>query len=138
MRTNEEILNEIHSVKNHKKTTQHIYKHSINKYCELNKLSLAELIEEAEKEEEQGIRWKHRTLKRRLLNFRKYLMDNYYYNTVSNTFTPVLVVYKYFEIEIHNLPRIDKKVIIIPNLSVLKIYQIKKLFVKQLIYVLLP
>lgn len=29
MRTNEEILNEIHSVKNHKKTTQHIYKHSI-------------------------------------------------------------------------------------------------------------
>lgn len=109
MRTNEEILNEIHSVKNHKKTTQHIYKHSINKYCELNKLSLAELIEEAEKEEEQGIRWKHRTLKRRLLNFRKYLMDNYYYNTVSNTFTPVLVVYKYFEIEIHDLPRIDKK-----------------------------
>jgi len=56
MRTNEEILNEIHSVKNHKKTTQHIYKHSINKYCELNKLSLAELIEEAEKEEEQVIR----------------------------------------------------------------------------------
>ena len=109
MRTNEEILNEIHSVKNHKKTTQHIYKHSINKYCELNKLSLAELIEEAEKEEEQGIRWKHRTLKRRLLNFRKYLTDNYYYNTVSNTFTPVLVVYKYFEIEIHDLPRIDKK-----------------------------
>lgn len=104
----------------------------------MNKLSLAELIEEAEKEEEQGIRWKHRTLKRRLLNFRKYLMDNYYYNTVSNTFTPVLVVYKYFEIEIHDLPRIDKKVIIIPNLSVLKIYLIKKLFVKQLIYVLLP
>ena len=138
MRTNEEILNEIHSVKNHKKTTQHIYKHSINKYCELNKLSLAELIEEAEKEEEQGIRWKHRTLKRRLLNFRKYLMDNYYYNTVSNTFTPVLVVYKYFEIEIHDLPRIDKKSIIIPNLSVLKICLIKKLFVKRLIYVLLP
>lgn len=55
MRTNEEILNEIHSVKNHKKTTQHIYKHSINKYCELNKLSLAELIEEAEKEEEQEL-----------------------------------------------------------------------------------
>ena len=109
MRTNEEILNEINSVKNNKKKTQHIYKHSINKYCELNKLSLAELIEEAEKEEEQGIRWKHRTLKRRLLNFRKYLMDNYYYNTVSNTFTPVLVVYKYFEIEIHDLPRIDKK-----------------------------
>lgn len=115
MRTNEEILEEIHQVKNHKKTTQNIYKYAIEKYCKLNNKTLDELITEAENEEEQGIRWKHRTLKRRLLNFRKHLIDNYYYNTVNNTFTPILVVYHYFEIEIHELPRLDKKNYINPS-----------------------
>ena len=114
MRTNEEILEEIHQVKNHKKTTQTIYKYAVEKYCKLNNKTLHELITEAEQEEEQGIRWKHRTLKRRLLNFRKQLVDNYYHNTVNNTFTPILVIYHYFEIEIHDLPRLEKKNFINP------------------------
>ena len=55
MRTNEEILEEIHQVKNHKKTTQTIYKYAVEKYCKLNNKTLHELITEAEQEEEQGI-----------------------------------------------------------------------------------
>lgn len=109
MKTNEEILEEVHILKNHKKATQHIYKFATKLYCELNQLSLYELIQEAEAEEEAGIRWKHRTLKTRLLKFRQYLMENYYFNTVNNTLAPILVIYKCFEIDIPPLPRIDKK-----------------------------
>lgn len=109
MKNDKELLNDFTTTRNLKPTTIESYTIFIKNYTTQQQKSMVELIKEAEKEEEQGIRWKHRTLKRRLLNFRKYLMDNYYYNTVSNTFTPVLVVYKYFEIEIHDLPRIDKK-----------------------------
>lgn len=109
MKTNEEILEEVHILKNHKKSTQHIYKFATKLYCELNQMTLHELITEAEDEEEKGIRWKHRKLKTRLLKFRQYLMENYYFNTVNNTLAPILVIYKCFEIDIPPLPRIDKK-----------------------------
>lgn len=109
MKTNEEILKEVHLLKNHKKATKHIYKFATKLYCELNQMTLHELITEAETEEEKGIRWKHRKLKTRLLKFRQYLMENYYFNTVNNTLAPILVIYKCFEIYIPPLPRIDKK-----------------------------
>ena len=60
MKTNEEILEEVHILKNHKKSTQHIYKFATKLYCELNQMTLHELITEAEDEEEKGTRWKHR------------------------------------------------------------------------------
>ena len=72
-------------------------------------MSLEELLEEAELEEEQGIRWKKRKLKRRLITYRQFLIDNYPINTVKTMFNPITAIYKYYEIEILDIPKISPK-----------------------------
>ena len=76
MKSNEDILNEIHQAKTHSLSSKKIYKNAVKQYCQQQKLTLSELIQEADKEEEQRIRWRDRKLKQRLLNFRQYLIKN--------------------------------------------------------------
>ena len=52
----------------------------------------------AELEEEQGIRWKKIKLKRKLLRYRQYLLENHSLNSVRTFFYPIIYIYKYFEI----------------------------------------
>ena len=106
---NNELLEELHSVKNHKYSTRKVYRFAVNKYTKFCNMSLEELLEEAEREEEEGVRWKKRKLKRRLLSYRQYLIENFAYHTVRSNFTPILSIYRYYEIEILDLPRINKK-----------------------------
>ena len=107
MKTNEEILEEIHTHKNHKWNTQRKYKYAVQKYCKFQKKTLHELIKEAETEEEKGIRWKHRKLKKRLLDYRQWLVENYAKNTINANFIPILVIYEFHEIELQKLPKIS-------------------------------
>ena len=67
---NEQLLEEIHIVKNHSDCTKLVYKQAVGKYTAFCEKSMEELLEEAEDEEDKGVRWKKRTLKRRLLSFR--------------------------------------------------------------------
>ena len=62
-----ELLNEIHMVKNHSSNTKRIYKIAVEKYTSFFSMSLSELLEEAELEEDQGIKWKKRKVKRKIL-----------------------------------------------------------------------
>lgn len=107
-----ELLNEIHLVKNHSDSTKKIYEIAVGKYTKYFSMTLAELIEEAELEEEQGIRWKKRKLKRRLLAYRHYLLENYSLNSVRTFFYPIIYIYNYFEIEVPDMPKINKKGVI--------------------------
>ena len=109
MRSNEDILNEIHHAKAHQKSAKKIYKNAVKQYCKYNQLSLDKLIQEADKEEEQGIRWKRRKLKQRLINFRQYLIENYKKNTIQSYFNAIKSIYHYYEIEIYELPALNKK-----------------------------
>ena len=52
-----------------------------------------------------GIRWKHRTLKKRLIEFRSYLYDKHAVTTAKGRFSKLLAFYRHFEIEIHPLPK---------------------------------
>ena len=112
---NDELLTEIHIVKNHSEGTKKLYKLAVKRYTEFHSMSLEELIEEAELEEEQGIRWKKRKLKRRLLTYRQYLLENYALNTVRAMYNPIRYIYKYYEIEILDLPEINKKAVNSPE-----------------------
>ena len=109
MKSNEEILQEIHHAKSHSKSSKKIYKNAVKQYCKYNKLSLTELIKEADEEEEAGIRWKNRKLKKRLIDFRQELIKNYKKNTIQSYFNAIRSIYHYFEIEIHDLPALNKK-----------------------------
>lgn len=115
MRSNEDILNEIHHAKAHQKSAQKIYKNAVKQYCEYHQLSLYELIQEADQEEEKAIRWKNRKLKTRLISFRQHLVEKYKKNTIQSYFNAIMAIYHYFEIEIHELPKLNKKNINIPE-----------------------
>lgn len=114
--TNTEIANEISLMKNHSKQTRKIYRRVINYYSEFNNMSMEELIEEADKEEENGVRWKKRKIKQRLLRFRQHLVDeNYTKATIKQYFTVVKAVYRHYEIEIHNIPTLNERNVNIPE-----------------------
>lgn len=104
-----EILYEFTQVRNLNKRTVYGYKNAIKLYTDFNKMSLSELLKEAEIDEETGVRWKNRKLKQRLLNFRTFLQKHYLISTVKVHFQRILTVYRHFEIEIHNLPQINLK-----------------------------
>ena len=85
-------------------STRNGYIVSVRLYESLNHLTLDELIQEAEREEEDGIRWKHRTLKKRLINFRKYLTESFKESSAKQYFSKIKSIYHHFEVEIGKLP----------------------------------
>lgn len=85
-----------------------VYEHALNKYVEFNGMTLKELILEADREEDDRIRWKLRTLKHRLIDFRNYLIDyGYAKETINTMMKRVTTFYRHYEIEIHHLPRVN-------------------------------
>lgn len=104
-RTNQDILNEMHTGKNHAENTKRKFKVTIDSYCGFHKRTLEELLTEADTEEEQKIRWKKRKLKQRLLDYRRHLVDNNYSKqTIQTYMTNLLTLYRYFDFELEKLP----------------------------------
>lgn len=107
-RTNEEILNEMHTGKNHAENTKRKFKVTTDSYCEFHQMTLEELLNEADEEEEQKIRWKKRKLKQRLLTYRRHLLENNYSKqTIQTYMTNLLTLYRYFDFELEKLPSIS-------------------------------
>ena len=115
MRRDEEILEEIHYAKGHSKSAEKIYRNATKIYTKLNQASLHELIDEADLEEEERLRWRDRKLKTRLIKYRQHLITHYKKNTVSSYFNAIKSIYKYYEIQIGELPSINKKTLNIPK-----------------------
>lgn len=90
--------------RNLSKETRRRYKTILKKYALFNDMSLEELLDEADKEEINGVRWKNRKLKTRLIEFRKYLYNSLRSSTAKMYFISVVSFYRHFEIEIHKLP----------------------------------
>ena len=114
MKSNEDILNEIHHAKAHSKSSQKVYHNAVKQYCRQQGQTLYELIQEADQEED-GIRWRDRRLKKRLIEYRQLLITQYKQNTVHGYFTAIKSIYNYYEIEIGTLPRINKMQLNIPE-----------------------
>lgn len=105
----DEILQYYSETRNLKKGTFIQIKLYLKEYSTYFNMPLQELLTEAENEEEKGIRWKHRQLKKRLLEYRNYLFKKHAYSTANVRFRNILTFYKHFEIEIHNLPSYNIK-----------------------------
>ena len=85
-----------------------VYQHALQKYTDFNGMTLSQLIDEADDEEEDRIRWKRRTLKTRLMDFRNYLIDyGYAKETINTMMKRVTTFYRHYEIEIHHLPKVN-------------------------------
>lgn len=105
----EKILKNIAKTRNWAFKTKQSYINALNVYVKFNNMSFYDLLKEADKEEELGIRWKNRKLKSRLMEFRTFLHENYIFSTAKVYYQRVLTLYRHYEIEIHNLPQISTK-----------------------------
>lgn len=104
-----ELIEEFAKARNITARTLYGYRHVFKTYKEYTGKQLTELLKEAEKEEEEGIRWKHRTIKKRLIGYRNYLQDKYCVSTVKLNFSRLLTFYRHHEIEIHDIPSFNTK-----------------------------
>ena len=76
--------------RNLRKTTIKEYARSLNQYCNFINKNPMELIEEAEVEEDNGIRMKNWEIKRYILDFKHDLLErNLRYNTIKKTLAVV-------------------------------------------------
>ena len=104
----EEHIKKISNNRNLSQHSQKALRNTLKHYTRLNQLTLDELITEAETEEEKGIRWKHRKLRERLIQYQNHLLHNYKYNTTKLYMTMIKTWYHEHEIEIGKLPPINK------------------------------
>lgn len=109
MMTNEELIQDYIISRGLKENTYYTMKSVLTLYSEFNEMSLKDLLEEADTEEEKGIRWKKRTLKKRLINFQNYLHKQYNISSVKSYMTRVKSFYSHHEIAIGKLPSINEK-----------------------------
>lgn len=64
-----------------------------------------------QKKRKTGVKWKLSSLKRRLIEFRHYLLENYAYNSYVTIFNCIINIYQYYDIEINKLPKLNHKAI---------------------------
>ncbi len=105
------ILNQLFLDRNiTKKTTQETYIIPTKQYEKVHKKTIEELIQEADKEEEEMIRLKNRKIKTRLLKFRQYMIQQgLSKNTIRIRMTRITTIYRHFEIELPKLPPFQLK-----------------------------
>lgn len=82
------------------------YKQAIRNYTKSQGLNLKELLEEAEEEEDNGTRLKHRTLKKRIITFQNYLLHDKGLSrpTIEKQLGNIKTIYHHYEIQIPNIP----------------------------------
>ena len=106
---NSEVLEKFVFDRNLKNSTKREYKACIDKFTSLFNMGMKDLLSEAEAEEEEGIRWKKRKLKNRLIEYRSFLAKDYYSSTVLGEISRIQTIYRHFGIEIHDLPKLSIK-----------------------------
>ena len=87
----------------------------LNHYSTYQHMTIEELLDEADMEEEVGIRWKKRTLKQRLINYMNYLKKEMLLSSARTYHTLIKGFYLHHEIEIGPLPRWNERNAKIPE-----------------------
>lgn len=104
----ESIFKEFIKDRNLSKSSEKIYYKAFKRYTQTQNLTLQELYTEADNEEEERIRAKNRTIKKRIKNFRQWLIDNKYKpNVIKDYVGKVNTFYAHFEIETPTLPPVQ-------------------------------
>lgn len=106
---NNELIKNLSISCNHSDETQRIYRLALRKYSEFFNQDLHELLSEAEEDENNGIKWKHRRVKTKLIEYRYHLLKKYALNTVKKHMTAITKFYRFYDIEVQQLPRINDK-----------------------------
>ena len=101
MMMSEELLKRFYSNRNIKYSTLKSYRSAIAKYEFFHDMDMGFLMDEAILEEDEGIMLKNRKIKKRLLDFRSFLLDSdLAISTVRTYFSRIKTLYRHFEIEL--------------------------------------
>ena len=106
------LLEEFCLVRNIKEKTKKGYKTALEKYINLTGKHIEELLEEAEEDEENINSLKKRRIKKHLLKYRMYLVDEYTSGyTIRTYFNKVKTFYRHNEIQLPYIPplKLDKE-----------------------------
>ena len=109
MRTDEQLLEDFQKRRNLKPSSMRQYKTVLKRYSEYNNMSLVDLLNEAEIEEDERIPQRRRTLTTRLLGFRNHITETYKKNSVKSMMTKTITLYTTYGLEIPKLPRQSEK-----------------------------
>lgn len=109
MTTNNEYLNEYIQTRGLSPKTYNSLKSVLKHYCKFQQSNLDDLLEEADLEEEAGVRWKKRKLKKRLTAYMNHLKATMDINSAVTYFIMIKTFYQHHEIEIGKLPAWNKR-----------------------------
>ncbi|WP_304123606.1 integrase [Methanosphaera cuniculi] len=92
--------------RNLKKNTKKCYESSLKSYTEFHEMTISELFEEALEDEKNIHLIKNRNIKRRMIDYRNYLLEqkNMTTSTIKTYISKIRTFYSHFEIEIPDLP----------------------------------
>jgi len=106
---NDELLKNLSISCNHSKGTTFNYEIALRKYCNYFGMELKDFLKEAEEDEMNGVKWKHSRLKSKLIEYRHHLFQNYALGTVRKEMNCIIFFYKFYDIEILSLPKVNDK-----------------------------
>ena len=98
------IINQMFTERNSSTKTKETYLRSIKYYETLTGHTIEELIQIADQEETQNIRWKNTMTREWLLKYRDHLYHKYNISTAQLYLTAILTTYRHHEITIPTLP----------------------------------
>lgn len=103
------IIDTFFKQRNSSENTEIRYRIYFKKYETFTGHTMAELIQIAEHEENNNIRWKNTRTREWILGYREHIYNNYCLSTAKSQITPILTFYRHFEIEIPKLPYYSEK-----------------------------
>lgn len=103
------IINQMFTERNSSTKTKETYLRSIKYYETLTGHTIEELIQIADHEETQNIRWKNTMTREWLLKYRDHLYHKYNISTAQLYLTAILTTYRHHEITIPTLPYYSTK-----------------------------
>ena len=109
---NQEIIDDLATTRKIKKSTKRRYQLVLNTYSEFHNMTLEELLDEADREEEERVRRKKRKLKKRLTDFQTYVYNKYMRATAKGYMDVVTMFYNHYELELPNIPKVNNKNVI--------------------------
>ena len=104
-----EILETFFKQRNSSTSTQTTYRRSVKYYETLTGHTIDELLDIAEKEEINNIRWKNTQTRQWILEYRDYVYTKYNVSTAQLYLTAILTIYRHYELTIPPLPYYSRK-----------------------------
>lgn len=103
------ILERLQRERNLADNTMQVYHRSVKYYETLTQHTIEELLEIADTEETNNIRWKNTKTRQWILEYRDRLYNEYNVSTAQLYLTAILTIYRHFEITIPPLPYYSTK-----------------------------